>query len=69
MAQPGLYSTAAAISTKAKVKGKNKKRKKSTMAGGACATLCSSQTITGTLYGNPFLLVVVSPMDAFLLRQ
>ena len=38
MAQPGLYSMATAVSTKAKVRGKNKKRKKSTMAGGACAT-------------------------------
>ena len=37
-AQPGLHSTATAVSPKAKVKGKNKKRKKSTMAGGACAT-------------------------------
>ena len=27
-----------AVSTKVNVKGKNKKRKKSTMAGGACAT-------------------------------
>ena len=44
MAQPGLHSTATAVSTKAKVSGKNKKRKKSTMAGGACATggICSS---------------------------
>ena len=38
MAQPGLHRVATAVSTKAKVKGKNKKRKKSTMAGGACAT-------------------------------
>ena len=37
-AQPGLHSTATAVSAKAKVNGKNKKRKKSTMAGGACAT-------------------------------
>ena len=52
MAQPGLHSTATAVSTKAKVKGQNRKRKKSTMAGGAkstmaggacatCATTCS----------------------------
>ena len=39
-AQPGLHSTATAVSTKAKVNGKNKKRKKSTMAGKACATVC-----------------------------
>ena len=40
MAQPGLHSTAMAVSTKAKVKGMNTKRKKSTMvADGACATL------------------------------
>ena len=38
-AQPGLYSTATAVSTKAKVRGRNKKRKKNTMAGGACATV------------------------------
>ena len=37
-AQPGLHSTVTAVSTKTKVKGMNKKRKKSTMAGGACAT-------------------------------
>ena len=36
-AQPGLYSTATAVSTK--VKGTNRKRKKSAMAGGACATI------------------------------
>ena len=39
MAQPGLNSTATAVSTKAKVKGRNKKRKKSTMAGGVCTTI------------------------------
>ena len=38
MAQPGLHSTATAVSMKVKVNGKNKKRKKSTMAGRACAT-------------------------------
>ena len=38
MAQPGLHSMATAVSTKAKVNGKNRKRKKSTMAGEACAT-------------------------------
>ena len=40
-AQPGLHSTAMAVSMKAKVKGKDKKRKrkeKNTMAGRACAT-------------------------------
>ena len=37
-AQPGLYRAATAVSTKAKVKGKNRKRKKSTMAGEVCAT-------------------------------
>ena len=39
MAQPGLHRTATAISTKAKVRGRNKTRKKSTMTGGACATV------------------------------
>ena len=38
-AQPGVHRTAMAVSMKAKVKGKNRKRKKSTMAGGACATM------------------------------
>ena len=38
MAQPGLHSTTTAVSMKAKDKGKNRKRKKSTMVGGACAT-------------------------------
>ena len=37
-AQPGLHSMATAVSTNAKVNGRNKKRKKNTMAGGACAT-------------------------------
>ena len=39
MAQPGLHSMAMAISTKEKKRGSKRKRKKSTMAGGACATL------------------------------
>ena len=32
-AQPGLHNMATAVSTKAKVKGKNRKRKKNTMTG------------------------------------
>ena len=54
MAQPSLYRTAMAISTKAKRKGKNRKRKKNTMAGGACATAFSLEVcedITGGAVG------------------
>ena len=43
MAQPGLHSMAMAVSMKAKVRGKNRKRKKSTMAGGACATSATTE--------------------------
>ena len=38
MAQPGLHSTAMAISMKDKKRGRKRKRNKSTMAGGVCAT-------------------------------
>ena len=38
MAQPGLHGMATAVSTKVKKRGKKRKRKKRTMAGGACAT-------------------------------
>ena len=38
MAQPGLHRMATAVSKRAKSKGK-KEKEKSTMAGGACATV------------------------------
>ena len=50
-AQPGLHSTATAVSMKAKVNGKNRKRKKSTMVGGACATLAGGACATGEYKG------------------
>ena len=37
-AQPSLHSTMYMVRTRAKERGKKRKRKKSTMAGGACAT-------------------------------
>ena len=42
-AQPGLHRAITAVSVKAKVKGRNKKRKKSAMAGGACATIMDQE--------------------------
>ena len=41
-AQPGLYRAATAVSTKAKVRGKNRKRKKSTMTG-VGRSMCNTQ--------------------------
>ena len=52
-AQPGLYSTAMAVSEKAKNKGKNRKRKKSTMAGEACAILVDK--ITSSSSSDPLV--------------
>ena len=65
MAQPGLHSMATAVSTKVKVKGKHRKRKKNTMAGGACATIPSfdSELVSSKPKGNHMesLLRIVAP--------
>ena len=47
MAQPGLHSMMMAISMKDKKMGRKRKRKKSTMAGGVCATISPSDVEFG----------------------
>ena len=63
-AQPGLHSTATAISMKAKVMGKNRKRKKSTMTGEACATRLISylQTPLSIPFLGPCILPTLIPV-------
>ena len=59
-AQPGLHSTATAVSTKAKVRGRNR------MAGGACATESCPMTHSSSSSASSLMEVVVSTMATFL---